>query len=117
MATPPENIQEPSVPPERTLIRRRMAPPLPANLAPPLIAGEQTLAPPPTTGDERNLALGEEQPKLYTSARQFRDLSPSSTPKRPSERKKAAEIGRLLEVALSASLHCRWGKTVRELVI
>ena len=111
MATPPEKIQEPSVPPERTLICRRMAPPLLANLAPPSIADEQTLAPPPTTGDEQNLALGEEQHKLYTSARRFRGPSPSPTPKRPSERKKAAGIaagiGRLLEAGFTFSFFYR----------
>ena len=103
--------QKRSVPPERILFRRRMAPPLPANLAPPSIAGEQTLAPPPTTGDEQNLALGEEQPKLYTSAWRFRGPSPSPTPKRPSERKKAAGIaagiGRLLEAGFTFSFFYR----------
>ena len=72
------------------------SPPTPGTQAPPATTGAQTLAPPPSNGDEQNLILGGQLPKLYTSARRFRGPSPSLTPQRQSKRREAAGSGCLL---------------------
>src|SRR6185312_16307436 len=56
------------------------SPSTPGTQAPPATTGAQTLAPPPSNGDEQNLTLGGQLPKLYTSARRFCGPSPSPEP-------------------------------------
>jgi hypothetical protein len=72
---------------------------------------QQTLASPSCTNDGQNLELGNLLPTPYTTTWRFPGPSPSTMPRRPSERKRAGEIDAGIVVRpLFASGNCSKGK-------